>query len=369
MRYIWQHIQAIVDSYNGSVPLTHFLKSYCKQHPKLGSRDRRVLSDLAYCWYRCSKGLGDMPFEEKMLACLHFCRAVKTLKILAGSEVGEQSVECSADAIFPYPQHFSKGITSGEWLGSMLVQPSLFMRIRKDTDKITALLQQHEIAFSRITDTCYALPNGSKIENILPPASYVVQDASSQYTGSFFKPVAHQEWYDCCSGAGGKSLLLKDMEPGVKLTVSDVRQSILHNLKERFKLYNLKLNNAIVTDVADKVQLAKALGSQKFDNIICDVPCSGSGTWARTPEQLYFFDPVNQQKYPAWQKKIACNAAQYLKPGGRLIYITCSVFEEENEAVVAQVVQATDLIAESSQIINGVGMKADSMFVAVLSRK
>ncbi len=369
MRYIWQHIQSIIDTYNGSVPLTHFLKNFCKQYPKLGSRDRRVLSDLAYSWYRCSKGVEDFPFEQKMQLCLQLCGADKTLKILFG-EVAKQGTETfGIKQIFTSQAPFSAGINREEWLRSMLVQPSLFIRIRKDKGKIVALLQENNIEFTAITDSCLALPNGSKIESVLAADSYVVQDASSQATAQFFTPGKNEAWWDCCSGAGGKSLLLKDLEPTVNLTVSDVRESILHNLKERFKLYHLKLNNALVANVEDKPQLAKIMGKTQFDNIICDVPCSGSGTWARTPEQLYFFTPENQEKYPVWQKNIAINAAQYLKPGGRLIYITCSVFKEENEDVVNEVVNAAGLQLESSQIINGVGLKADSMFCATLSRK
>ena len=123
---------------------------------------------------------------------------------------------------------------------------------------------------------------------------------------------------------------------------------------------------ALLADVTDGVQLKKVLRDRVFDSIICDVPCSGSGTWARTPEQMYFFNPANQIKYPAWQKNIAINAAQYLKPGGRLLYITCSVFEEENEQVLNEVMKVTGLQLVSSQLINGIRIKADSMFVGVL---
>src|SRR5690554_3178735 len=74
MRYIWQHIQTILENYTGGVPLSHFLKNYFKLHPKLGSRDRKILSDMAYSWYRCSKALReDLPLEQRMQACLYLC--------------------------------------------------------------------------------------------------------------------------------------------------------------------------------------------------------------------------------------------------------------------------------------------------------
>ena len=93
-----------------------------------------------------------------------------------------------------------------------------------------------------------------------------------------------------------------------------------------------------------------------------------AGTWARTPEQLYFCDPTSVKRFPALQKSIAKNVCAYLKNGGRLIYITCSVFKQENEEVVNSLVaQGMELV--QSALINGIGIKADSMFVAVLRKK
>jgi 16S rRNA (cytosine967-C5)-methyltransferase len=154
----------------------------------------------------------------------------------------------------------------------------------------------------------------------------------------------------------------------VRLTVSDARESIIHNLQQRFRSYRLELPTAHVVDIADKASLDKALGSKLFDNIICDAPCSGSGTWARTPEQLYFFDPATLERYTTLQRAIATNVAARLKPGGRLIYITCSVFTQENEEVVNDVMKATGLTLQHMQIINGVDIHADSMFIAVLRK-
>jgi 16S rRNA (cytosine967-C5)-methyltransferase len=272
------------------------------------------------------------------------------------------------EALFPHDIALSDGIERDEWLRSMLVQPDLFIRLRKDKKKAEALLAQQELPYSISSGNCVALPNGAKIESILPADSYVVQDASSQATGDYFKPKKNEEWWDCCCGAGGKSLLLKDAEPTVRLTVSDRRESILHNLKQRFKLYGHTLPVSLVMDIADSAAVSSALGNRQFDNILCDVPCSGSGTWARTPEQLYFFDPLKVEHYSSLQAAIATNAAVHLKPGGRLIYITCSVFRQENEEVINTVIRNAGLQVNTLQLINGVGIKADSMFISVLQK-
>jgi len=369
MRYIGQHIKAIIDQYRGEAPLAHYLKNYFRQHPILGSRDRKILSAMAYSWYRCSKGMAQSKEEWLngfMAQWLNAPASLKDFSITEWLEDNKGAYPFDINALFPFEVELSGGIDKGEWLRSMLVQPNLFIRIRKDKGKVMSLLNAKEIPFTFVTDNCLSLPNGAKIDAILPEDTYVVQDASSQQTGAFFAPKKNELWYDCCSGAGGKSLLLKDLEPGVRLTVSDRRESIIHNLQARFKVYRHILPVAHVTNVADSAKLEKALGGKQFDHIICDAPCSGSGTWARTPEQLYFFDAETIGTFAALQQTIAVNVSRYLKPGGRLIYITCSVFKKENEDVVSAITGKTGLQCEHTQLINGISIHADSMFVAVL---
>jgi 16S rRNA (cytosine967-C5)-methyltransferase len=102
--------------------------------------------------------------------------------------------------------------------------------------------------------------------------------------------------------------------------------------------------------------------------VVCDVPCSGSGTWARTPEQFHFYKPAMLQKFKELQFPIASNASNYVKQGGHLAYITCSVFQEENEDVVNQLLQSGILNLKHTQIIDGIDNQADCMFVAVFEK-
>jgi 16S rRNA (cytosine967-C5)-methyltransferase len=108
----------------------------------------------------------------------------------------------------------------------------------------------------------------------------------------------------------------------------------------------------------------------EYDWVISDVPCSGSGTWARTPEQFYFFHPDKLLHFADLQWSIARNTCRKVKPGGYFLYITCSVFTAENEAVVQRLLQTNpdmELVAE--QLLNGVDMQADSMYAALIQRK
>ena len=108
--------------------------------------------------------------------------------------------------------------------------------------------------------------------------------------------------------------------------------------------------------------------AQIFDLIICDAPCSGSGTWGRTPEQLSYFDESRVDYYAALQKKIVSNTIAYLKPGGYFLYITCSVFKKENEEVVEVVEKDFGLYAVRVEVLKGYDKKADTLFAALLQK-
>ncbi|MBE2290057.1 MAG: methyltransferase domain-containing protein [Chitinophagaceae bacterium] len=374
MQYLWTHIRTLTDSYYGAVPFSHFIRNYTRQHPKLGSRDRKMLTTILYSWFRCSSGIVVPPqvanaFEVRVLACLRSCGVGGPAydKLFAPFNIPDADVPpLKLENLFTEALPLSEGISKEQWLLSMTRQPRLFIRVIGSKDRICKVLNENNILFEEVAPSCLALPNGTPIDKILPETDYAVQDASSQYTGTFFSPAAGQQWYDCCCGAGGKSLLLMAEQPAVRLTVTDKRASIINNLKERFSRYGYRRPDALVADAADAAALSNTLGTRQFDNIICDVPCSGSGTWARTPEPLHFFNSEVQQKFPPLQRAIAVNVSKYLRPGGRLIYITCSVFRQENEEVVEHIVANTGLKVQHMQLINGISILADSMFIAVL---
>ena len=306
MRYVWQHTQFIIENFNGSIPLAHFLKNYFKQHTKLGSRDRRIISEMVYCWYRCSKALPEhLNFTDRVLACLFICETsvFQALQFLPThwqqkkdldiarriAFLKEEGIDFKLREIISFSPELSDGITEAIWLASMLQQPRLFIRVRKNAEQIKEQLFENNIPFTEPENNILSLPNGAPVDKILHLSDYVVQDASSQATCNYFHPMQGEAWWDCCSGAGGKSLLLKDIQADVQLTVSDKRATILHNLSERFQLYHHQQPEKMIVDAANTHALHQKFGKRKFDHIICDVPCSGSGTWARTPEQLYFF--------------------------------------------------------------------------------
>jgi 16S rRNA (cytosine967-C5)-methyltransferase len=155
-----------------------------------------------------------------------------------------------------------------------------------------------------------------------------------------------------------------DINPNIELTVSDKRESILLNLVNRFAKAKIKKYNSFVVDLTqDKFTVS----SSQYDLIIADVPCTGSGTWARTPEQLFYFKKEQIEKYATLQKQIVQNVIPHLKKGGHLLYVTCSVFKKENEDIVAFIQEELHLQLIKNEILKGYELKANTMFAALFT--
>ncbi len=350
----------------------------------MGGRDRRWISQLVYAFYRLGHlWKASMPVRDRILAGLFLCEAQGN-EILAAfrpewndkvnlplaeklAMVTFQGEAVTPGAIFPFADELSAGVDPQAFANAYFVQPHLFIRVRKQQQQaVTALLQQAGITYAWRTDDLLALPNGTKIETIIPHKDwYEIQDASSRETGRLFKPAAKQQWWDCCAASGGKSLLLLDTLPAVRLTVSDVRTSILENLADRFHAAGVSFDERKVLDLTQPVPKG-TFSHSGFDGIILDAPCSGSGTWGRTPENLYFFEHKRIATFQSLQQRIATNVAPLLKPSGALIYITCSVFKQENEAVVKHICEQTGLQWQEGGLIPGYEHGADTMFAARL---
>ncbi|MEI3798942.1 MULTISPECIES: RsmB/NOP family class I SAM-dependent RNA methyltransferase [unclassified Chitinophaga] len=374
--------EKIIGAYQGSLPLHHFLKSFFKEHPYMGGRDRRWISQLVYHYFRLGNWGKSLSVNERIITGAFLCEATpndflaairpawnEQIALPHADKAALLPVPLTPGTLFPFLPELSAGIDANAYAYTVLKQPRLFIRVRNNKlDKVLQLLDKAAIAYELFANnTTIALPNGTKIEVVVPEKSwYEVQDASSQQTGELFHPQQHQRWWDCCAASGGKSILLKDQQPGVQLLVSDVRRSILENLQQRFATAGVKHFEARVADLTAE-NFPASMGSQQFDGIILDAPCSGSGTWGRTPESISFFKKDEIGKYQQLQKKIAHNVAPFVKKGGSLIYITCSVFKQENEEVVKYIEEISDLRKQEGGVIAGYDKGADTMYAVRLS--
>jgi 16S rRNA (cytosine967-C5)-methyltransferase len=372
----------IFDSYDGIQPLHRFLFAYFKKNKQMGSSDRRWATRYIYSFFRLGKALIGESQIQRLAVADFLCNQTPSpvvdtylpeLKDDTAKTIAEKLTLISAvypsfklSNVFKFSEALSIGIEADAFQRSFFIQPDLFIRVPALTkNRLINELEGAGIAFEQVGETTLALANGTKLEVLLPGnKSYQVQDLSSQKTGAYFKPSKYDYWWDCCAASGGKSLLLHDLEPQIQLLVSDVRENSLNNLQERFQDAGLKKYQKKVLDLLQNND--QDLHHYEFDGIILDAPCTGSGTWGRTPEMLYYFDEYKVSYFSKLQRSIASNIVKYLKPGKPLIYITCSVFKEENEDVVEWLIANLPLKLEAMEVIKGYELRADTMFTARL---
>ncbi|SER34574.1 RsmB/NOP family class I SAM-dependent RNA methyltransferase [Pedobacter rhizosphaerae] len=373
--------EQILANYDGSMPLHRFLPSYFKLNKQMGSSDRRWATRHIYSFFRLGKALSTQNNELRLSVADFLCH--QTPSLIVGKnfpELAEKTEVLFADKlelikskfpdfsleeVFPFNQHLSEDMDREAFYESFFKQPDLFIRVvEAQMETILRELRTAEIAVEQLSPTTIALNNGTKLEGILKEGSYQVQDLSSQYTGTYFEPQKWDKWWDCCAASGGKTLLLHSLEPNLGLLVTDLRESVLANLDERFRLAGIKKYQKKELDLLQNND--QSLHHYEFDGIILDAPCTGSGTWGRTPEMLTFFEPRKINQFSTIQKGIAQNVIKYLKQDKPLIYITCSSFAEENEAVVQFMLDNLPLKLDKMELIKGYSQKADTMFVARL---
>jgi 16S rRNA (cytosine967-C5)-methyltransferase len=156
---------------------------------------------------------------------------------------------------------------------------------------------------------------------------FEVQDEGSQIAAALAGAGPRQQVLDLCAGAGGKTLALAAaMQNSGQIYAYDSDKGQLRPIFER--LQRAGVRNAQVLDGGDRAAL-DALGP-RFDVVLADAPCSGSGTWRRKPDAKWRLKPEALAKRQEEQRQVLKLAAGLVKPGGRLVYVTCSVFPEEN---------------------------------------
>jgi 16S rRNA (cytosine967-C5)-methyltransferase len=373
---------SFLELYQGKQPFALFLKEQFALNKQMGSTDRKWVRHYCYCYFRMGKAMSEASVGDKLLAGIWLVSKVNDpLLALLRSEWNEH-VECSTDEklkvlgvkvenVFPFEKQLSERLRKDHWVFSLFSQPDLFIRLRPGKEqKVLARIHEIGCAYRQLTDSAIAFSAATALQNLQGlNRDYVVQDFSSQQIATLLTPLVTMNSakplsvWDCCAASGGKSILSFDTLQCIDLLASDVRRAMIPQLKNRLQDAGLK---EVKTAVIDLEQPIPTTLLQSMDLIIADVPCTGSGTWGRTPEQLYFFEEDQIENYSQRQQTILRNVLPALKNGGYLLYCTCSVFTKENEAIVEWLVQHEKLKLIHSSLFTGTENKADTLYGALL---
>ncbi|MFN7087394.1 MAG: RsmB/NOP family class I SAM-dependent RNA methyltransferase [Burkholderiales bacterium] len=227
-------------------------------------------------------------------------------------------------------------------LGRALQQPApLDLRVnvlRTDRDTVLGELAADAIAAAA---TPYS-PIGIRLRDkpalnrhpLFLNGSIEVQDEGSQLLGYLVAPKRHELVVDFCAGAGGKTLMLGAMmQSQGRIYAFDVSEKRLARLKPRLKRSGLSNVHPQLLHDENDTRVKRLAG--KIDRVLVDAPCSGLGTLRRNPDLKWRQSPQTVAELTLKQAAILASAARLLKPGGRLVYATCSLLAEENQDIVA----------------------------------
>lgn len=345
-----------------SQPADVSLSRWLRQNPRLGSRDRSEVADAVFDVlrhlrrYRQYAQSGNGP-AAKRLAILGLAGTLGHDKVMESLSDTEQTWlahtrDIPADALARAVRH-SLPDWLDEKLGEMPEAEALMQALNANApldirvnplkitrDEVLAQLSEAEYAACEAQATPYS-PWGIRIQGRPPlnrwklfeKGEIEVQDEGSQLLAALVAPKRGEMIIDYCAGAGGKTLLIGAlMRSTGRLYAFDVSAARLARAKPRLARSGLSNVVPVVISTGNDTRVGRLRG--KVHRVLVDAPCSGVGTLRRNPDLKWRQHPESLAELLVVQANILRQAARCVKPGGRLVYATCSLLPEENEQQV-----------------------------------
>ncbi|MEM8552623.1 MAG: RsmB/NOP family class I SAM-dependent RNA methyltransferase [Pseudomonadota bacterium] len=347
-------------------PVADALKDWGLSHRFAGSGDRAAIANLTYDalrWRLSSARRADADTARAIvMATLRFRwgMSVDDLSALFAEEHGHGAMDeaeksaLGADRLDGAPPHVAADLPEwlaapfeenfdDEWMGeaaALAARAPLDLRVntlKTERNKVLKQLARFGAREAPISPVGIRLParagwerapNVTR-EDVYQRGHVEVQDAASQAAALLVFPRPGEQVLDLCAGAGGKTLALAaHMENRGQIHATDTDKSQLAPIYER-----LKRAGARNVQVHAPGEGLAAL-ENKMDRVLVDAPCSGSGTWRRRPDTKWRLTPQALERRCAEQAACLDAARRYVRPGGYIVYVTCSVLPAENEAQV-----------------------------------
>ena len=164
-----------------------------------------------------------------------------------------------------------------------------------------------------------------------------LQDEASQLVAQIVDAKPGERVLDLCAAPGGKTTQIADRS-GALVVAGDLSATRMHTIIATMRLHELESISPVLLDATESLPFAP----RSFDKVLVDAPCSGTGTLRRNPEIRWRLSPADVATLADQQKQILRRAVEMVKPGGQLIYSTCSVEHDENEQVIQDVMANDD---------------------------
>ncbi len=326
-----------------------------KANRKWGARDRRLFAESIYenvRWWRWHWHLAGLPDAECLLPEAITEARVRTLWDAYWARHEAAPVEGAAAPVEEVPPAIRASMPDwfyelgakefgAEWSGlvASLNQPAAVF-VRANTLRATAAELQGVLAEQGIeTQTVAGLPDALQLKvrrklgssKAFADGLFEVQDAASQHVAPMLQVEAGQTVIDACAGAGGKTLHLAAlMRNQGRIIALDVREKALHELSRRARRDGV---TCVELGVVDRDQAPENLAGTA-DRVLLDAPCTGLGTLRRNADVKWKITAKEVARFTRIQARILQDYSGFVKPGGKLVYATCSLLPDENERQV-----------------------------------
>ena len=332
-----------------------FLQHRLGRDRRFGSRDRRLYRALAYTAVRHLPWIEATPVLARALVALWLGAGDQALASLRTEVLADWpalppspadqaallntrlELSLSVDQLFPAWLAAEAPTLTGSARDFLLTRSPLWLRLQtSDPAVVDAWLRAEGIPFR----THPLLPDArallAEVDLTRSPlhesGAFEIQDLGSQLILALVAPTTGSSWLDACAGAGGKTLqLARILGPAGHVDATDIRPAALAELRTRATRAGLA-NIATLS--------APPPADRLYDGVLVDAPCSGSGTWRRSPHLRWQTTAADLRRHHERQLAILSANAAHVRPGGLLVYATCSLARTENEGTVAAFLSA-----------------------------
>jgi len=360
---LFRHAEALLSELLRSpFPADQVVSHYFRQHRELGHADRGFVAEAVFAVLRRKRSLSARCADEvtsrrlllAALACLQGMNRRELEGVLSESE-GKWLAQAKAVKMEELPPAVRLDLPdwlyaefSAQFGADEVVQLAAGLNQPAPLDlRVNSLKASRQGVLARllgdglVAEPCTYSPLGIRLAGkpalskhpLFMDGSIEVQDEGSQLLGFLLQPKRGEMVADFCAGAGGKTLLLGAlMRSQGRLYAFDVAERRLARLKPRLARSGLSNVHPVRIESERDTRIRRLAG--KVDRVLVDAPCSGLGTLRRNPDMKWRQTPASVAELCAQQAAILAAAASLVKPGGRLVYATCSLLEAENEVVV-----------------------------------
>ena len=320
-------------------PADRILADWARGNRYAGSKDRRAIRDLVYAAIRAC---GPVPASGRAAMLLLAKSDPELAALFDGSAhapapigSGEAAAQPGIAPVWLEERLAVSGI-SGDEAAALLSRAPLDIRVnRLKADPATLELPVEAEALP--VPGALRLPAGTMVEQwpAFAEGLIEVQDAGSQLACLAAGASTGETVIDLCAGAGGKTLALAAaMGNTGTLVACDTDRRRLGQLAPRAERAGAHIAHTLLLDPGREAE-ALAEWQGKADLVLVDAPCSGTGTWRRNPESRWRLSERELERLADLQARLLDIAAALVKPGGRLVYVTCSLLDEEGAGQVA----------------------------------